>query len=81
MRLPLHNIGRGIIMAEQNTIPDAPVIAPYEVVHEKSSLFYPTYERKSDLKQQTHYCPGCGHGIAHKLIAFVRGCAKRNRAV
>jgi 2-oxoisovalerate ferredoxin oxidoreductase beta subunit len=69
MRLPLHNIGRGIIMAEQNTIPDAPVIAPYEVVHEKSSLFYPTYERKSDLKQQTHYCPGCGHGIAHKLIA------------
>ena len=56
-------------MVEQNTIADAPEIVPYEVVHEKSSLFYPTYERKSDLKQQTHYCPGCGHGIAHKLIA------------
>src|SRR5256714_9000354 len=41
----------------------------YEVVHAKSQLFYPEYERKSDLKHQTHYCPGCGHGIAHKLIA------------
>lgn len=41
----------------------------YEVVHSKSHLFYPQYERKSDLKHQTHYCPGCGHGVAHKLIA------------
>ena len=41
----------------------------YEVVHQKSPLFYPEYERKSDLKHQTHYCPGCGHGVAHKLIA------------
>ena len=28
-----------------------------------------TYDRKSELKQQTHYRPGCGHGVAHKLIA------------
>lgn len=41
----------------------------YETVHEKSSVFYDLYERKSDLKQQTHYCPGCGHGVALKLIA------------
>ena len=41
----------------------------YEVVHEKSSAFYETYERKADLRHQTHYCPGCGHGIVHKLIA------------
>ena len=41
----------------------------YEVVHEKSSAFYDKYERKGELQQQTHYCPGCGHGIAHKLIA------------
>ncbi|HZQ95737.1 MAG TPA: 2-oxoacid:acceptor oxidoreductase family protein [Candidatus Sulfotelmatobacter sp.] len=41
----------------------------YEVVHSKSRLFYPEYERKGDLKRQTHYCPGCGHGVAHKLIA------------
>ena len=35
----------------------------------KSPVFYSTYERKGDLQNQTHYCPGCGHGIAHKLIA------------
>src|ERR1039457_4141201 len=41
----------------------------YEAVHSKSPLFYDLYERKSELKHQTHYCPGCGHGVAHKLIA------------
>jgi len=41
----------------------------YEVIHSKSPVFYDRYERKSDLKHQTHYCPGCGHGVAHKLIA------------
>jgi len=41
----------------------------YEVLHSKSPVFYPAYERKSELRQQTHYCPGCGHGIAHKLVA------------
>ena len=41
----------------------------YAIAHSKSSVFYPEYERKSDLKHQTHYCPGCGHGIVHKLIA------------
>jgi len=41
----------------------------FEVSHSKSSVFYPLYQRKSELKHQTHYCPGCGHGIVHKLIA------------
>src|SRR5689334_17775374 len=41
----------------------------FELVHSKSPVFYETYERKSDLKHQTHYCPGCGHGVVHKLIA------------
>ena len=41
----------------------------YEVIHEKSPAFYDRYERKGELQHQTHYCPGCGHGIAHKLIA------------
>jgi 2-oxoisovalerate ferredoxin oxidoreductase beta subunit len=27
------------------------------------------YERKDELQHQTHYCPDCGHGVAHKLIA------------
>ena len=43
--------------------------AGYEVTHAKSELFYGNYERKTDLQQQTHYCPGCGHGVAHKLVA------------
>jgi len=37
------------------------------------SLFYETFERHdhgSGLKaHSTHYCPGCGHGLAHKYIA------------
>src|SRR5271165_3276802 len=41
----------------------------YDVILSKSPLFYDLYERKSELKHQTHYCPGCGHGVAHKLIA------------
>ena len=41
----------------------------YAVTHEKSPSFYETYERKSELRHQTHYCPGCGHGIVHKLLA------------
>jgi 2-oxoisovalerate ferredoxin oxidoreductase beta subunit len=41
----------------------------YEAIHSKSPLFFDLYERKSELKHQTHYCPGCGHGVAHKLIA------------
>jgi 2-oxoisovalerate ferredoxin oxidoreductase beta subunit len=41
----------------------------YELIHSKSEVFYDHYERKADLQHQTHYCPGCGHGVAHKLIA------------
>ena len=59
-------------MANDETVPgkDEGVAQDgYEVSHSKSSVFYSVYERKADLEQQTHYCPGCGHGIAHKLIA------------
>jgi 2-oxoisovalerate ferredoxin oxidoreductase beta subunit len=41
----------------------------YEIIHEKSPAFFDKYDRKAELQQQTHYCPGCGHGVAHKLIA------------
>src|SRR5581483_9579000 len=41
----------------------------FEIIHSKSPAFYDVFERKSDQKHQTHYCPGCGHGVAHKLIA------------
>jgi 2-oxoisovalerate ferredoxin oxidoreductase beta subunit len=39
------------------------------VLHERSHSFYPVFERKAELQHQTHYCPGCGHGIVHKLLA------------
>ncbi len=44
-------------------------MASYTVTHEKAKSFYSRYERKAELQHQTHYCPGCGHGITHKLLA------------
>jgi 2-oxoisovalerate ferredoxin oxidoreductase beta subunit len=41
----------------------------YSLLHEKPECFYEEFERKSELQRQTHYCPGCGHGIVHKLLA------------
>ena len=41
----------------------------YQVIESKSRVFYDKYVRKSELQHQTHYCPGCGHGVVHKLIA------------
>lgn len=41
----------------------------YQVIEAKSPVFYQKYERKAELQHQTHYCPGCGHGVVHKLIA------------
>ncbi|MCC6476790.1 2-oxoacid:acceptor oxidoreductase family protein, partial [bacterium] len=38
-------------------------------VLEKPESFYDTFERKGGPKETTHYCPGCGHGNVHKLIA------------
>ncbi len=39
-------------------------------VFEKSPSFYKVFERKSGpAKEATHYCPGCGHGNIHKMIA------------
>ncbi len=43
----------------------------FTVVSERSHAFYDRYERKGELKTQTHYCPGCGHGITHKLVGRV----------
>jgi len=40
-----------------------------EILNQRARCFYPVFERKAELQHQTHYCPGCGHGIAHKLIA------------
>ena len=45
------------------------LVSEYEVVHGKAKSFYETYERKEELQHQTHYCPGCGHGTIHKMLA------------
>ena len=38
-------------------------------VFEKSPAFFDTFERKPAMQKTTHYCPGCGHGTLHKIIA------------
>jgi 2-oxoisovalerate ferredoxin oxidoreductase beta subunit len=41
----------------------------FTVTHQRSGLFYDRFERKGEGQHQTHYCPGCGHGIITKLLA------------
>ncbi|MBI3683290.1 MAG: 2-oxoacid:acceptor oxidoreductase family protein [Acidobacteria bacterium] len=41
----------------------------YVLAQHRAHSFYPVFDRKPDAQHQTHYCPGCGHGILHKLIA------------
>ena len=45
------------------------VMSEFTIVHAKPQSFYKTYERKDELQHQTHYCPGCGHGQVHKMLA------------
>jgi 2-oxoisovalerate ferredoxin oxidoreductase beta subunit len=44
-------------------------MANFVPTFERSAAFYQTFERKGELQRQTHYCPGCGHGITSKLLA------------
>ncbi len=39
------------------------------IAYQKPKSFYPTFDRKAPGTEATHYCPGCGHGNVHKLIA------------
>jgi 2-oxoisovalerate ferredoxin oxidoreductase beta subunit len=41
----------------------------YTVAHGRAKAFYERYTRKNELQHQTHYCPGCGHGTVHKMLA------------
>ena len=41
----------------------------FTVVQSKAKAFFDLYERKNELQHQTHYCPGCGHGTVHKMLA------------
>jgi hypothetical protein len=44
-------------------------VSEYTVAHAKAKSFYERYERKEETQHQTHFCPGCGHGIVHKMLA------------
>jgi 2-oxoisovalerate ferredoxin oxidoreductase beta subunit len=44
-------------------------MASYTPTHQRARAFYDTFARKAELQHQTHYCPGCGHGIVSKLLA------------
>ena len=45
------------------------LISEYTLVHGRAKSFYERFERKAELQHQTHFCPGCGHGIVHKMLA------------
>jgi 2-oxoisovalerate ferredoxin oxidoreductase beta subunit len=44
-------------------------VPEYTVVQSRAKSFYASYDRKEELQHQTHFCPGCGHGTVHKMIA------------
>ncbi|HEX9637646.1 MAG TPA: 2-oxoacid:acceptor oxidoreductase family protein [Acidobacteriota bacterium] len=46
-----------------------PSLEAFSLVHSKPRAFYDQFVRKGGNLDTTHYCPGCGHGILHKLIA------------
>jgi len=43
--------------------------ADYAVVQGRAKSFYERFERKDELQHATHFCPGCGHGMVHKMLA------------
>ncbi len=45
------------------------MVSEYAVSHGKAKAFYERYERKEELQHQTLFCPGCGHGQVHKMLA------------
>ncbi|HYX28919.1 MAG TPA: 2-oxoacid:acceptor oxidoreductase family protein [Pyrinomonadaceae bacterium] len=41
----------------------------YAQIFQRPRSFYGQFDRKPGDKTTTHYCPGCGHGNIHKMIA------------
>ncbi len=46
-----------------------PPLPGFNVLQQRAHSFYRNFDRKGELQHQTHYCPGCGHGMVHKLLA------------
>ncbi|MGP8083859.1 MAG: 2-oxoacid:acceptor oxidoreductase family protein [Terracidiphilus sp.] len=45
------------------------MVSEYEVSHSRPKAFFERFTRKEELQHQTHFCPGCGHGQVHKMLA------------
>lgn len=41
----------------------------FQLTHTKPKAFLDVYPEKAGDNTITHYCPGCGHGILHRIIA------------
>jgi 2-oxoisovalerate ferredoxin oxidoreductase beta subunit len=41
----------------------------YTITHQRPEAIYTQFDRKEGNPHVTHYCPGCGHGVIHKMIA------------
>ncbi len=41
----------------------------FTITQHKARSIYDAFERKDGDQHVTHYCPGCGHGVIHKMIA------------
>lgn len=41
----------------------------YTITQQRADAIYDLFDRKDGDKHVTHYCPGCGHGVIHKMIA------------
>jgi 2-oxoisovalerate ferredoxin oxidoreductase beta subunit len=39
------------------------------IKHQKPRSFFKQFDRKGENPEVSHYCPGCGHGTVHNLIA------------
>ncbi|MGA2571101.1 MAG: thiamine pyrophosphate-dependent enzyme, partial [Terracidiphilus sp.] len=44
-------------------------VQDYAVVQGRAKAFYERFDRKEELQHATHFCPGCGHGTVHKMLA------------
>lgn len=42
---------------------------PHALAYSRPKSFFDRFERKEGDPQQTHYCPGCGHGLVSKFVA------------
>ncbi len=42
----------------------------FRVIKDRPAGFFPEFDKRpATLRHNMHYCPGCGHGILHKIVA------------